>query len=109
VDTWRTYQNVQIQEFIREQAIRNGKLNEEARAASLDAARAAVLIKSCTTPEGKCYQRQQEQTGDLLGLPEGPINTVVVTAIACADQPNTQTDREIIRCVETTLREARHE
>jgi hypothetical protein len=69
--------------------------------------RAARLIESCVIPEGECYKRQQEQTDDLLGLPSGPINTVVVTAIACADRDGVQTDNEIVRCVEETLNEER--
>lgn len=64
-------------------------------------------ILDCTEPGGECYQQQQTRTGDLLGLPEGPINTVVVTAIACADGAGVQSDVEIIRCVEDTLRKAR--
>src|SRR5687768_1708601 len=69
-DSIRIQQNEEIQEFIRDQAVRNGELNE-------DTQRAASLIKSCVLPKGKCYQRQQEETGALLGVPEGPINTVV--------------------------------
>jgi hypothetical protein len=106
-DSIRIQQNEEIQEFIREQAIRNGELNTQAREASLSAAKSAELIRSCVVPGGKCYQRQQEETGALLGVPEGPINTVVVAAISCADQVGVQTDTEIIRCVRSTLEQRR--
>ena len=57
----------------------------------------ATLLVECTTrpdlrqppvapedlPADDCYRRQQAATGDLVGDPKGPINTVAVAAAAC--------------------------
>lgn len=55
----------------------------------------ADVIKSCTTPKGKCYQRSQEQTGDAIGS----INEVTYLAATCADQAGVQGEKEIRECV----------
>ena len=40
------------------------------------------LIRDCTQPTGKCYQRSQAQTGDAIAV----INRVSIYAAACADR-----------------------
>jgi hypothetical protein len=53
------------------------------------------IIKDCTQPEGKCFQRSQESTAaavDNIGL-------LSAYAAACADQPDQQTADEIQECV----------
>lgn len=110
-EAFTTYQNYQriranevTQDFIRQIALDNNALNTDAKKAAEDAARSAKLIRSCVTPKGECAQRQARQTSELLGFPTGPINTVVVLAIACADVDGVQTDRQIVRCVEEKLK-----
>lgn len=41
-------------------------------------------IESCTNPKGACAQRQAQSTSQLVGQPEGPINTVAFATAVCA-------------------------
>lgn len=61
-------------------------------------------IKDCTQPTGKCFQEGQKRQADIIGHPFGPINTVIVQAISCADAPGTQTAIEINQCVNARLK-----
>lgn len=42
-----------------------------------------TTIKSCVDPKGSCYQESQKRQGDVIGDPQGPINTVAVASAAC--------------------------
>lgn len=53
------------------------------------------LIRDCTEPSGKCYQRGQASTADAVDN----IGLLSAYAAACADQPETQTADEIQDCV----------
>jgi hypothetical protein len=50
-----------------------------------------------------CYVRTQAQQADVIGVPSGPINEVVVLAAACARQAPNDTEAEIRACVEEGL------
>lgn len=57
-----------------------------------------------------CYARQQARTGELLGEPSGPINTVTVLTAVCTriylDRPTDDVDdgkRRILDCVAAEL------
>lgn len=53
------------------------------------------LIKACTTPGLRCYERGQRQLADAVGN----VNRVVVLAAACASGPVTKSEAEIQACV----------
>jgi hypothetical protein len=59
----------------------------------------------CTTPGHPCYDQAQSRQADVIGSPAGPINTVIVLAIACADEPGVQSEAQIIGCVQAKLDE----
>lgn len=59
----------------------------------------ADRIESCTTPEGACYRRGQQNTGAAVST----INEITIYAAACAKQPGIDTAREIRACVEDYL------
>lgn len=61
-------------------------------------------IKECTTPGYECFDEGQRRQADVIGDPPGPINTVIVKAVSCADAPGVQTDVEISKCVLQRLR-----
>ena len=77
----RIEQNEQIQSFIKEQAVRNGRLVKQ--------------VESCTTPTGKCYRDNQNRTNTVVM----DINRVSILAAACADRDDTQTAAQIRKCV----------
>lgn len=54
-----------------------------------------TIIKDCTQPEGACYQRSQDNTAQVVDN----IGLLATYAAACADEPGTQTAREIRACV----------
>lgn len=81
-------------------AIRHTQLNNKSTLASTERAATAAedsldAIMDCTTPEGDCYRRSQDSTGDAVG----GINVYAVYAAACADRPDTQTVTEIEKCI----------
>lgn len=76
------------------EAVREG---QQANTRTLD------LIESCTTVGGECYDRGQEQTADVIELLNTYQRRVVTLAAACADRPDTQSAREIERCVNKAL------
>jgi hypothetical protein len=53
------------------------------------------LIRDCTEPKGKCFQRGQDQTAGAIA----DINQVTVYAAACASKVPGQTAEQIQRCV----------
>ncbi len=58
-------------------------------------------IADCTTPNGECYQRGEERTGEVLI----DVGEIVRLTMACADKAGVQTEEEIQRCVEKGLEE----
>lgn len=59
----------------------------------------AEAIQSCTTPEGACYQREQEQAGTAVAT----INEITLYAVTCADNVGTNSYEEILACVEAEI------
>lgn len=57
-------------------------------------------IKSCTDPQGVCYQQNMQRTDDAVG----DINKISVYAVACADKPGAQTAAEVKQCVVDLLK-----
>lgn len=53
------------------------------------------IIKGCTTPGMRCYERTQRQTARAVG----DVNRVIVLAAACASGSTIRTQVEIQACV----------
>lgn len=53
------------------------------------------VLLDCTRPEGKCYQRGQDNTAEVVDN----IGLLSAYAAACADEPEQQTADEIRDCV----------
>ena len=69
-------------------------------------------LLDCTTPNGACYQRGQEQTAKVVAQiieqsRENSLSTQEITqiSVACADVDGTQTVDQIKRCVERQVNE----
>lgn len=60
----------------------------------------AVKINSCVDPEGACAKRGRASTAAAVG----DISVRQIAAVACADQPGTQTAPQIKACVARTVR-----
>jgi hypothetical protein len=60
----------------------------------------AVKINSCVDPRGACAARGRRSTAAAVG----DISVRQVAAVACADQPGTQTAPQIKACVARTVR-----
>lgn len=84
-DHQRIRQNEEIQAFIKEQAIANGRTGR--------------LVEDCTTPGNPCYERAAQQTAKAVA----DINRVSIYAAACADRGDVQSVEEIQQCVITRL------
>lgn len=67
--------------------------------AAVAAEKGTNLLVDCLTVGGKCFERQQAQTADVLGV----LRRYIVLASACADKPGEQTADEIESCVERRL------
>jgi hypothetical protein len=52
-------------------------------------------VLDCLRPEGVCFKRSQQQTGDVVAS----INEISQYAAACADRPGSQSLDEIRRCI----------
>ena len=61
-------------------------------------------IDDCLDPAGKCAKASAARTGNLVGEPEGPINTVAVYAVICG-QSNTG-EKAILDCVNKKVAKA---
>lgn len=62
-------------------------------------------LVDCTDPNGQCYRQAQEGTAEVVGAPQGPINTVTAYAAVCADQTGVQDADQIVECVLRLLRQ----
>lgn len=60
----------------------------------------AKKINSCTDPAGPCAKRGQKQTAAAVA----DISVRQIAAVACADQPGTQSVSQIKACVDRTVR-----
>jgi hypothetical protein len=64
----------------------------------------AAIIRDCTIPSGKCYQRGKQQTASAVSS----INRVVILAAACASRAPGQSVAEIQSCVINRLAVHKH-
>lgn len=65
-----------------------------------------LRIVDCTTPEGACSKEMSARTQQgFIGQPVGPINTVVIAAVACAQ--DVRGDAAIRACVVAKLQPTR--
>jgi hypothetical protein len=69
-------------------------------------------IVDCTTPEGKCFAENQRRTAEAVkNIAEDGIEREAVTrriislAASCADEPGSQTYKEIEACIRDRLKE----
>jgi hypothetical protein len=67
-------------------------------------------LLDCTMPEGKCFQESQKRTATVVKalideglLQELATRKIVILASQCADEAETQTAREIERCIDVQL------
>lgn len=99
---------------IRSAQIGNTDLLEEMRAQGEQIKALAAQIDSCTDstaddgdPAGQCYKDGQAAQAGVIGKPAGPINTVMVSALACQlhVEPGTVQEQasEIAQCVSREL------
>lgn len=95
-----------VTEAIAEQAVRNHKISEQVQTVvqrnhniSEQVQRVVSQLKSCSTPNGRCYKEQQALTA----TQNGQINAITYLAVSCADRPGTQSDAEIRSCVASKL------
>lgn len=58
-------------------------------------------VLDCTEPNGKCYGRIKNQTDNAVQN----VNKIAIYAASCADQPYTQTVKEIESCIVRELAE----
>lgn len=66
------------------------------------------LIKSCTIePAGKCAAVQKRNTQAFLQALARERNMALSYALACVDQPYTQTPAQIARCIREGMRDGR--
>lgn len=75
--------------------VRTWALTDQIREAQKGNVSTVQLIRDCTTPGRRCYERSQKTTGDAVAS----INRVSVYAAACADRPRRQTVEQIQSCV----------
>ncbi len=77
---------------VQAQAEVNGILSERIKAIQ-------SAIKACTIPQGDCYQAEEVQDAAQVG----DINAITYLAVWCADQPGSQTFREVVACVQNEI------
>lgn len=68
----------------------------------------ADRIIDCTTPEGECYKRSQQRTGDAVSALNDATLRIVAAALACQAEGITQEDA-LLRCVTQRLQDAPEE
>lgn len=57
-------------------------------------------VKSCTDPEGSCYQSNNARTGEAVGQ----INKVTIAAALCAKKTANPTEADMNKCVADMLK-----
>lgn len=81
-----------VTEAIAGQAVRNHAISVQVR-------RIVAQLRSCTTPDGRCYKEEVARAA----TQAGQINAITYLAVACADRPGLQTVTTIRLCVASKL------